>query len=85
MPLFKCDQCGCVENTACSGYWHRELDRISGKRAADDTRALCSECDPEIGQWHGRFDKQPWPENDPNYVDIRDPDWPDGKKKPKNS
>lgn len=48
MPLFKCEQCGCVENTAMCGYWWR-----------DDKPALCSECDPEFGEWHGEFEKRP--------------------------
>lgn len=45
MPAFKCEQCGCCENTATSNYWTREE---GGKK-------LCSLCDPEIGRWHGRF------------------------------
>lgn len=48
MPLFKCTECGCIENTACSLYWLRKKDEP----------ALCSECDPKIKQWHGRFEKQ---------------------------
>ncbi len=79
MPLFKCDQCGCVENTACSGFWHREWDQRDG---TGDGRALCSECDPQIGKWHARFEKRPWPENDPNYIDVRSPDWPHGPNPP---
>lgn len=47
MPLFSCTQCQCVDNTAATNYWQ------AGKGAA-----LCSECDPEIGQWHGRFPKK---------------------------
>ena len=51
MPIFKCDECGCVENTALSGYWWR---KSNGK-----DKALCSECDPKIGKWHGVFEKMP--------------------------
>lgn len=47
MPLFMCSKCGCVENTALSHYWQ-----------AGKVGALCSECDPAIGQWHGRFPKR---------------------------
>lgn len=49
MPLFRCDKCGCVENTALSNYWmvHKSDEH------------LCSECDPEIAAWHGRFEKRP--------------------------
>jgi hypothetical protein len=38
-----------MENTAASNYWSRH-DK-------EDKRALCSECDPEIGKWHGMFKK----------------------------
>lgn len=31
-----------------SNYW----------RAADKAQALCSQCDPAIGQWHGQFQKR---------------------------
>jgi len=48
MPIFKCEGCGCVENTATSRYW------IRGKGG----KALCSECDPKIGKWHGIFTKR---------------------------
>jgi hypothetical protein len=47
MPLFRCTECGCVENTACSHYAVRERGEP----------ALCSECDPAIGKWHGLFEK----------------------------
>jgi hypothetical protein len=48
MPLFRCDKCGCVENTALSNYWSR-----------GDGPALCSGCDPDIAAWHGEFDQKP--------------------------
>ena len=48
MPLFCCSQCGCVENTAMSNYW----------QAVDKSKALCSECDPAIKQWHNQFPKR---------------------------
>ena len=48
MPLFQCSKCGCVENTAPSNYAVRERG----------SPALCSECDPEIGKWHGMFPKR---------------------------
>lgn len=47
MPIFRCSKCGRIENTALSNYWTR-----SGE-------PLCSECDPEIGKWHGVFNKMP--------------------------
>lgn len=57
MSLFVCDECGVIENTALSRFWmHYGL--LGG-------RALCSLCDPEIGKWHGHFDRRPYePERD---------------------
>jgi hypothetical protein len=49
MPLFQCSQCQCVENTACCNFWPRKLGKLP---------LLCSECDPEIAKWHGRFPKR---------------------------
>jgi hypothetical protein len=49
MPLFQCQQCGSVENTACCNYWSAK----SGGRSI-----LCSECDPAIGKWHNLFPKR---------------------------
>lgn len=49
MPLFKCEKCGCVENTALCFYWPSK---------AHKKPTLCSECDPDIGKWHGRFEKR---------------------------
>lgn len=46
MSLFRCTECGHVENTAVSNYVVRRLERKP---------PLCSQCDPEIGKWHGRF------------------------------
>jgi len=48
MSIYRCDKCGCIENSATSGYW---------SRPTKESPALCSECDPEIGKWHGAFDK----------------------------
>ena len=47
MSLFKCTECGVVENTATSGYWFRR-----------GATPLCSQCDPNIGKWHGIFPRQ---------------------------
>lgn len=59
MPLFKCEQCGCVENTALSNYWTRNLnwDRLP---EPPNHPALCSACDPKIGKWHNQFPQRPW-------------------------
>jgi len=50
MPLFACSKCGCVENTALCEYWYQV--------AIEKKKPLCSECDPEIGEWHGKFEKR---------------------------
>jgi len=49
MPIFKCEKCEAVENTACCNFWTR---RSNGQPL------LCSECDPDIGEWHNLFEKR---------------------------
>ena len=61
MSLFVCDECRCVENTATSKFWLR-----------DGGPALCSECDPQMGRWHGLFDRR---EYDPEADKVA---WVDG-------
>lgn len=74
MPLFICDRCQAIENTAVGHYWGaRELGDGKPPRRwwADDDllgKALCSECTPtefydgskcdKGGKWHGRFPKE---------------------------
>lgn len=56
MGLFVCDECNVVENTALSRYWVRNTvlaPELEG-------RALCSQCDPETGRWHGKFPREEW-------------------------
>jgi len=50
MPLFVCSGCGCVENTALCEYWYTT--------GVEKKPPVCSECDPEIGEWHGKFEKR---------------------------
>lgn len=49
MSIFRCTKCGMVENTALSQYWWNVMQ--------EKKPALCSECDPEIGKWHGHFER----------------------------
>lgn len=65
MPLFRCDNCGCVENTAVSNYATRNMADIWPAEYVG--KSLCSECGPptykdgtssEYGKWHGRFEKR---------------------------
>jgi len=71
MPLFVCDKCHGIDNTALHGnYWTRLVD--SGKKKSSGM-ILCSEC--HTGTWHGRFTKQKFDPvtDDPNqfcYVPI---------------
>lgn len=64
MPLYQCEACGCVENTALGFYWTRnEADWPAEYR----NKKLCSECGPPqtasgggsgFGAWHGSFPKR---------------------------
>ncbi len=54
MSAFRCEKCGCIENTAVCGYWWKE----------ENKPALCSECDPEFGKWHGFFPKRQYKKGD---------------------
>lgn len=47
MPLFECTKCHVVDNTALTNFWETRLP--------NGGPALCSECDPDIGKWHGAF------------------------------
>lgn len=50
MPLFECTKCHAVDNTSLAeNFWWDTTQE--GKPA------LCSECDPQQGAWHGQFEK----------------------------
>jgi hypothetical protein len=62
MSLYQCEECGCIENTACGWYHYR---KHSDPKYGD--RKLCSVCGPtkfddggstELGEWHGRFKRE---------------------------
>lgn len=55
MSLFRCEKCGCVENTSLSNYRTRMFDVPEGQPMPP---ALCSECDPGIAKWHGQWPKR---------------------------
>lgn len=46
MPLFKCEECGMLENTALCNYWYNKAYKKPG---------LCSVCE---GSWHGQFSRK---------------------------
>ena len=52
MPLFVCDKCHAIENSALGAYWYRKY--------VEKKDSLCSECMPknsmgEGGKWHNHF------------------------------
>ena len=49
MPVFKCSNCGFVDNTACGNYWNTVF--------FDKKPPLCTLCDPKIKKWHGLFER----------------------------
>ena len=71
MPLFKCENCGCIENTALGHYWSKSMKDFKG---TEWEKALCSECTPDTfpdgtscdkgGKWHGIFPKEQATEKD---------------------
>lgn len=66
MPLFVCDECRSIDNTATGHYWTRALTQWMD--ASKNGKALCSACapteyddgskNPEGGKWHGRFPRE---------------------------
>lgn len=55
MPIYRCEKCGICENTATSDYWSRKYPSDDSGNTLPSQSALCSQCDPEIGKWHGFF------------------------------
>ena len=54
MPLFVCDRCHAIDNSALGGnYWDR---LITGGLKATSGQILCTECN--TGSWHNRFVKR---------------------------
>lgn len=70
MPIFKCEKCGCAENTALGWYWCASLcaEDVDWAEVGEEYKGkhLCSECAPKyykdgtptgLGKWHDRFPK----------------------------
>ena len=79
MSIFKCEKCGCAENTALGWYWARKMvaDDADWSEVGEEYKgkALCSECAPKFykdgtptgfGKWHGHFPKEPYKEEEDN-------------------
>lgn len=49
MAFFRCEKCGCAEDTALCNYWSARIL---------ETPPLCSACDPKIRRWHGEFPRE---------------------------
>lgn len=58
MSLFACEQCNVVENTALCGFIFEDGHR----------RLICSQCNPQLGEWHGIFPRED--ANEAGYVQI---------------
>lgn len=67
MPLFVCDNCGCIDNTACGGtWWSRNMTDIWPKEYVG--KALCVVCaspvyndgspNTDAGEWHNHFPRK---------------------------
>lgn len=69
MPLFVCECCGTIENTALGFYWCKKIYKFQDE--SKNGKALCSACIPEffsdgsrarshdiVGKWHGKFEQQ---------------------------
>lgn len=71
MPVFQCEKCGCVDNTATSNQMHagpfaKYYDWTG--REEDKGKKLCKVCGPTkhsdgdpvkgAGKWHNYFDRQ---------------------------
>ena len=69
MPLFRCTRCDVVENTALSNYW---LTQLAAHKSAQPHEPLCSQCDPDIGEWHEEFPREAvsaeWYENPQGHL-----------------
>jgi len=82
MPLFVCENCECVENTALGQFWTRLRKDMYPEPYAG--KALCSACasptyvdgtPTRLGEWHGEFPRRHISEY-PNRENTRFENWP---------
>jgi hypothetical protein len=68
MPSFICENCGCVDNSACGGtYWTANADPPLYPPPYKKGQKLCLACSPTIytngrkngdaGKWHDKFER----------------------------
>ena len=58
MPLFVCELCGAIDNTACGGTFWRSKSSVGKKTYETDTELFCKEalcCLCATGEWHHEF------------------------------
>lgn len=76
MSMFVCDTCGVIENTALAGFrgYHGRNVVLTDEERRDhpdwelgDGKARCSECNPEVGRWHGHWKKEHFDGHDPDH------------------
>jgi hypothetical protein len=68
MPLYECENCHTIDNTALTNFW----DAFIHKKPK-----LCSACDPEIGKWHDNFPRLTMAEYREKYpVGAREVEYP---------
>lgn len=73
MAIFRCEKCGCAENTVFGLYWLADYfaENADWSEVGEEFRGkrLCSECAPSklkdgtptgYGKWHGKFPKVPY-------------------------
>ena len=66
MSLFQCENCGCIENTACCHYHCRSMPNMTPPEYLN--KELCCVCGPThypsgepiegAGVWHNRFPRR---------------------------
>jgi hypothetical protein len=66
MPLFVCEECHTIDNTATGFYW--SVGVVFFMDETKNNKALCCACIPEKysdgskaskgGEWHGRFERE---------------------------
>jgi hypothetical protein len=68
MALFQCENCGCVENTACAAQGFKPMAHLFNWEGLESLKGkmICSACGPtkyrdgkqtKFGVWHGRFSR----------------------------
>ena len=82
MPIFVCEKCGNIENTATGLYWSRNADLFKDKSLRG--KALCCKCIPKEysdgsptgynGKWHNKFPEMKYdPEKHKDWDIINKP------------